>query len=71
MGEVFPHSGIFLVHGALGGNEGHNAAGTNLVQGSGEEVVVDQEIVLVILFVGDFELTEGNITDSCIEEAVG
>ena len=69
--DVLSHGRILLVHGALGSDKGHDTTGTNLVQGSGKEVVVDQEIVLVILLVWDFELTERNITDSRIKEAVG
>ena len=69
--DILSHGGIFLVHGALGSDKCNDTARTNLVQGSGKEVVVDQEIVLVILLVRDFELTERNITDSRIKEAVG
>ena len=69
--DVLSHSRIFLVHGPLGSDECHDTTGTNLVQSSGKEVIVDQEIVLVILLIGDFELTERNITDSRVKEAVG
>ena len=69
--DILSHCGILLVHGAFGSDKCHDTTGTNLVQGSGKEVVVDQEIVLVILLVGDFELTERNIADGGIKEAVG
>ena len=69
--DILSHGWVFLVHGALGSDECHNTTGTNPVQGSGKEVVVDQEIVLVVLPVGDFELTERNIADSRVKEAVG
>ena len=42
LGNVLSHRGIFLVHGALAGNEGHHAAGAHLVQGTGKEIVMDQ-----------------------------
>ena len=71
MCDILSHCGILLVHGALGSDKCHDTTRTNLVQGSGKEVIVDQEIVLVILLVRDFELTERNITDSRIKEAVG
>ena len=68
--DVLSHGRIFLVHGALGSDKCHDTTGTNLVQGSGKEVIMDQKIVLVILLVRDFELTERHITDSRIKEAV-
>ena len=71
LGNVLTDGGILLVHGALGGHEGNDAAGTHLVQRLGEEIVVDQEVVLVIPLVGHLELTEGDVAHSGVEEAVG
>ena len=68
--NVFPHSGILLVQSTLGSNESNDAAGTNLVQCPGKEVVMDQEVMLVVLLVRDLELTERNIADGSVKEAV-
>ena len=70
LGNVFADGGILLVHSTLGGDEGDDTAGTNLVQCPGEEIVVDQEVVLVVLLVRHLELTEGDIADGGIKEAV-
>ena len=70
LGNVLSHRGIFLVHGALAGNEGHHAAGTHLVQGTGKEIVMDQEIVLVVLLVQNLERPKGHVTNGHIKETV-
>lgn len=35
LGDVFPHLRGLLVHGTLGRNKGHHAAGANLIQSLG------------------------------------
>ena len=40
--QSLPDLAVFLVQGALGGDKGHNAAGTHLVQRLGDEVVVNE-----------------------------
>ena len=69
--KVLPHSGVFFVHGAFGGDECHDAAGSDLIQGLSEEIIVDQPMVFVIPLVQHFEIAKGNITDSHIKETVG
>ena len=69
--KVFPDSGVFFVHCAFGGDECHDAAGSDLIQGLSEEIIVDQPMMLVIPLVQHLEITKGNIADSHIKEAVG
>ena len=69
--KVLPHGGIFFVHGAFGGDECHDAAGSDLIQGLSEEIIMDQPMVLVIPLVQHLEVTKGNISDCHIKEAVG
>ena len=70
LGNVLSHRRIFLVHGALAGNEGHHAAGAYLIQGTGKEIVMDQEIVLVVLLIRHFEGPKGHVANGHIKEAV-
>ena len=48
LGNVFADSRILLVHCSLGSDEGDDAAGSDLIQGAGKEIIVDEEIMLVI-----------------------
>ena len=52
-------------------NEGNHAAGSHLIQGAGEEIVMDEKVVLVIALVRHLELPEGDIADCGVKEAVG
>ena len=70
MGNILAHGGAFLIHRALGGHESDDAARAHLVQRFGKEIVVDQEIVLVIAFIRQLEIAEGNIADCDIKKAV-
>ena len=70
LGNILSHRGIFLVHGALAGNECHHATGAHLVQGTGKEIVMDQEIVLVVLLVQNLERPKGHVANGHIKEAV-
>ena len=70
LGNVLSYRGIFLVHGALAGNEGHHAAGAHLIQGTGKEIVVDQEIVPVVLLIRHFERPKGHVANGHIKETV-
>ena len=70
LGKILPHSGVFLVHRTLGGDEGYDATGTNLVQRLSEKVIVDQPMVLVIPLVQHLEVTKGHIADCHIKETV-
>jgi len=70
LSNVLSHRGIFLVHGALAGNEGHHAAGAHLIQGTGKKIVVDKEIVLVVLLVQNLERPKGHVANGHIKETV-
>ena len=68
--QIFADGPILLVHGTLAGDEGHHAAGTNLIQGLTEKVVMDQPVVLIVPLVRQLEVAKGDIADGHIEEAV-
>ena len=70
LGNVLSHRGIFLVHGAFAGNEGHHAAGAHLIQSAGKEIVMNKEIVPVVLLIQNLERPKGNIANGHIKEAV-
>ena len=59
-----------LIHGSAGGNYCHHASGTHQVQGFGDEIVMDQEILAVVAAVGQLIVSERNVPDDGIEEAV-
>ena len=52
----------------MAGDDGHDTAGPQLVQGLAQEIIVDAEIVLVIGWVMDLVLPEGDIAHGDIEE---
>ena len=70
LSNILSDSGVFLIHRALAGDERHYAARTELVQGFGEEVVVNEELVLVVSLVRNLEIPEGYIPHNGIKEAV-
>ena len=65
---------VLLVHGAaadtVGGDKGDDAAGAYLINGFGEEIVVDQQIFLVIAPVHQLVAAEGDVSDSEIKKTV-
>ena len=61
--KILPHIGIGLVHCALAGDKGHNAARSDFIQSFGEEIVVDQKIVFVIPFIQNLKVAERDIAD--------
>ena len=71
LSNILSDSGVFLIHRSLAGDERHYAARTELVQGFGEEVVVDEKLVLVVTLVRNLEIPEGDIPHNGIKEAVG
>ena len=71
LGNILADSGVFLVHRAFACDQCHHAARTELVQGFGEEVVVNEELVLVVTLVRNLEIPEGYIPHNGIKEAVG
>ena len=70
LGKIFADSGIFLVHGSLGGDKGHNTARTHLIQSLAKEIIMDEPVVLVVLFVPNLEISKGYVADGHIKEAV-
>ena len=70
LSDILSHHGAFLIHRALGGHESNDAARPHLVQRFGKEVVVDQKVVLVIAFIRQLEIAEGDIADGHIKKAV-
>ena len=70
LSNILSDSGVFLIHRSLAGEERHYAARTELVQGFGEEVVVNEELVLVVTLVRNLEIPEGYIPHNGIKEAV-
>ena len=71
LGDIPADGRILLVHRALAGDEGHDAARTYLVQRLGKEVIVDSEVVLVVSGIGEGIRTEGDVAYGGVEEAVG
>ena len=71
LSNILADSGVFLIHRTLAGDESHYAARTELIQGFGEEVVVNEELVLVVTLVRNLEIPEGYIPHNGIKEAVG
>ena len=71
LGQVLPDGGIRLVHGPAGGDEGHHAAGTHLVQRFCKKVIMYEKVVFVIPLVRHAVIAEGHVADGHIEEAIG
>ena len=69
--DILADCGIFLVHCSFARNECHNAARSEFIKGLCKEVVVDQELVLVVSLVGNFEIPERHIAHNGVKEAVG
>ena len=69
--DILSDCGIFLVHRSFARDERHNAARSKFIKGLCEKVVVDQELVLVIPLVGNFEIPKRHITHNGVKEAVG
>ena len=69
--DILSDCGIFLVHRSFARNKCHNAARSKFIKGLCKEVVVDQELVLVISLVGNFEIPKRHITHNGVKEAVG
>ena len=59
---------VLGVHGVAAGHKCNHAAGTNLIQSLGEEVVVNGEAQLVVGLVGYLVVTEGDIAHRQIIE---
>ena len=68
--KIFPHGRVFFVHRTLGGDERHNAAGSDLIQGLSEKVIVNEPVVLIVSLIQHLEIAKGNIADGHIKEAI-
>ena len=68
LGKILPYTGVLAVHGMSAGDKGNYAAGANLIESLGKEVVVDRKIQLVKLEVIYFVLPKGDIAYSNIKE---
>ena len=68
LGQILAHGGILGVHGVAAGEEGHDAAGAHLIQGLGEEVVVDGEAQLVVGPVVHLVISEGHVAHGEVVE---
>ena len=68
LGDKAAHIGALLVHGSLGGHKGDDAAGPYLVDGFGEEVVVNVETKMIVGFVVDLIIPEGHVAHGQVEE---
>ncbi len=66
--QVLPGRAVLAVHGVAAGDEGHDAAGAQLVQHLGEEIVVDAESVLVIGRVMDLVIAKGDVAHGDVVE---
>ena len=68
--HVSPQGVVHLVERALGGDEEDEAARSDLRQGRGEEVIVDDEVPLLEAKVVGFVIAERNISDRYVVVAI-
>ena len=68
--QIFADSRIFLIHRSLGGNERHDSTWTDLIQCLAKEIIVDEPVVFIILFIPNLEVTKGYIADRYIKKAI-
>ena len=68
--DILTDCGVFLIHCAFARYECHNAARSQFVEGLCKEVVVDQELVLVVPLIRDFEISKRHVADNRIKETV-
>ena len=68
LGQIPTHGGILGIHRVTAGDKGHHAAGTHLVDGLGEEIVMDGKAQLVVGFVVDLIIPEGYVAHGQVEE---
>ena len=66
--DVFTHLRGLLIHRISGGDKGDHAARAHLVDGLGEEVVVNGKTELVVSPVVDLIVAKGHVADGEIEE---
>ena len=68
--QVTANGIVLLVHCAGGCDDCHHTAGAHQVKATGNEVVVDQEIVAVIPLVQHFVIAKGYIANGTVKETV-
>ena len=72
IGEIGAYGVILLVHGVAAGDERHDAAGAELVEGLGEEIVVyGARQVALVRRVVDGVVAEWDVADNCIKIVIG
>ena len=71
LGDVLAGAVILFVQCAAGGDERHDAAGAQLVDALGKEIVVNGKMQPVILRVIDLKITERDIANSAVKIVVG
>ena len=70
LGDILPCGAVLGVHGVAGGDEGHHAARTHLLQRLCEKVVVDGKTELVKSPVADLILSKGYVAHGEVEEVL-
>ena len=68
LGDILPCGAVLGVHGVAGGNEGHHAARTHLLQRFCKKVVVNGKTELVKSPVADLILSKGHVAHGEVEE---
>ena len=68
LGDILPCGAVLGVHGIAGGDEGHHAARTHLIQRFCEKVVVDGEAEPVVSPVIDLILAKGHVAHGEVKE---
>ena len=68
--DILSDVGVLLVHRALAGDKGDNAARSDLIQRPGKEIVVNEKVVLVIPLVRYLERTKWHVADGGVKKAV-
>ena len=71
LGNVLAGAVILFVQCAAGGDERHDAAGAQLVDALGKEIVVNGKMQPVILRVIDLKITERDIANNAVKIVVG
>ena len=70
LGDILPCGAVLGVHGIAGGDEGHHAARTHLIQRFCEKVVVDGKAEPVVSPVIDLILSKGYVAHGEVEEVL-
>lgn len=62
---------VGLIHSAFARHKRHHSAWSQLIKAFGEEIVVNEEVVLVVPLVENLKIPERHIAYNSIKEAVG